>query len=164
MKIKLTDRYVDSLKSEDGKRLEVLDTQVGGLHLRVGSDDSKKWSVRATGPTGKKIRAPLGEYPLLLTTRCKSVCKLTAFKSAKYMRKHLPDPIIEMNPKTAQKAGIEEGEWVYIEIKNVRITHKLSLDADLNPQGSACCFWVVVSEKPLQFTSVRQNQHQHTFR
>ncbi|MBL6945588.1 MAG: tyrosine-type recombinase/integrase [Rhodospirillales bacterium] len=88
MKSKLTDRYVDSLKSEDGKRLEVLDTQVGGLHLRVGSDGSKKWSVRATGPTGKKIRAPLGEYP---TTKV-AIARAEAGKMKERIRKGY-DPI-----------------------------------------------------------------------
>lgn len=89
-------------------------------------------------------RLPLGqpsqEYPLLLTTRCEAAYKLTAFKHVRYMRKQMPNPIVEMNPMTAQTAGLKEGEWVYIETKNGRIMHKLSLDADLDPKVVLAAF------------------------
>lgn len=77
---------------------------------------------------------PSEEYPLLLTTRVEAAYKLSSFRQVDYMRRHMPEPLVELNPETAQKAGLQEGEWIYIETKKGRITQKLALDPDLDPR------------------------------
>lgn len=77
---------------------------------------------------------PSKEYPLLLTTRVEDAYKLTGDKWVTYQRKYKPQPLVELNPETAKKAGLKDGEWVYIETKLGRITQKLSLDPDLDPR------------------------------
>jgi len=104
-------------------------------------------------PLWKEVsRLPLGmpseEYPLLLTTRCEAAYKLTGFKHVNYMRKHMPDPLLEMNLETAQKAGLKEGEWVYIETRMGRIQHKLSLDSNLDPRVVTAAFGWWFPEDP----------------
>ncbi|MFC1915042.1 molybdopterin dinucleotide binding domain-containing protein [Chloroflexota bacterium] len=64
----------------------------------------------------------------------KNAYKLTGFKHIKYLRKYKPEPEVELNPETAEKAGLKEGDWVYIETKKGKIKQKLSLDSDLDPR------------------------------
>jgi len=97
-------------------------------------------------------RLPLGmpseEYPLLLTTRCEAAYKLTGFKQVEYMRRHMPDPIVEMNPETARKAGLEEGNWIHIETRMGRIQQKLVLDKDMDPRVVFAAFGWWFPEDP----------------
>ena len=97
-------------------------------------------------------RLPLGmpseQYPLLLTTRCEAAYKLTGFKHVKYLRKHMPDPIVQMNPETAQEAGLKEGDWIYIETRMGRIQQKLALDKDVDPRVVYVAFGWWFPEEP----------------
>lgn len=58
------------------------------------------------------------EYPLILTTGART----TAFfhsehRQIAYLRELNPDPVIEINPVTAKKYGVIEGQWV--KVKNM---------------------------------------------
>ena len=55
------------------------------------------------------------EYPLILTTGART----TAFfhsenRQIPYLRELNPDPLLEINPKTAQEKGIADGQWVRV--------------------------------------------------
>ena len=55
------------------------------------------------------------EYPLILTTGA----RVTAFfhsenRQIPYTRELNPDPLLEINPKTAQEKGIADGQWVRV--------------------------------------------------
>jgi integrase len=63
MREKITDRLAASIKPNDGRRVEIIDTVATGLRFRANKDGSKSWSLLTTAPTGKKIRATLGAYP-----------------------------------------------------------------------------------------------------
>ena len=58
----------------------------------------------------------LDEYPLVLTTGARN---WTLFHSENRQIEHLravhPDPIVQMNPATARKYGVKEGDWVWLE-------------------------------------------------
>ncbi|MFC1913224.1 molybdopterin-dependent oxidoreductase [Chloroflexota bacterium] len=77
---------------------------------------------------------PSEKYPLLLTSRVEDAYKLTGFKHVQYLRKYKPEPEVELNPETAEKAGLQEGDWVCIETKTGKIKQKLSLDPELDPR------------------------------
>jgi len=131
MKRKLTDRFVDSLKPEDGKRLEVNDTQEIGLHLRVGANGSKKWSIRITAPSGKKVRTPLGEYPAVRVAEAREEAR----EMKKQIRKGF-DPA--QAKKDAQDAiSLEEGLELYdsAKLSALRTRHatKRDLKRDFGP-------------------------------
>jgi len=74
------------------------------------------------------------KYPLILTTR-----KLTNYRhstgrqigSLRFLR---PEPITEINPKTASELGIKDGDWIYIETKRGRIRQKASLTDAIDPR------------------------------
>jgi anaerobic selenocysteine-containing dehydrogenase len=74
------------------------------------------------------------DFPLVLTSRMEDAYKLTGFKELEYSRKIKPQPEVEMNPETARKLGLKEGNWVHIETKKGTITQKLVLDPDLDPR------------------------------
>ena len=60
----------------------------------------------------------------------------------------MPDPVVEMNPEIARKAGLKEGKWVYIETRMGRIQQKLSLDKDLDPRVVVAAFGWWFPEDP----------------
>ncbi|UCE33088.1 MAG: molybdopterin oxidoreductase, partial [Deltaproteobacteria bacterium] len=45
-----------------------------------------------------------------------------------------PEPITYINPQTAQRLGIGDGDWVYIETKRGRIKQKADLSTDIDPR------------------------------
>lgn len=74
------------------------------------------------------------EYPLILTTRKPAVFRHSNLRHIKSLRARRPDPILNINPATAQELGIENGDWVYIENKRGRITHKAEYTETLHPK------------------------------
>jgi anaerobic selenocysteine-containing dehydrogenase len=87
-------------------------------------------------PLWKEVSAipqPTNEYPLLLTNAKEEAYMLSSYKSVASMRMMRPDPMIEMNPETAEKLGLKEGDWVDIETSTGKIKQKLALNKDLDP-------------------------------
>ncbi len=74
------------------------------------------------------------EYPLILTTRKPAVFRHTNFRQIKSLRSRRPDPILNINPETAKNLGIDDGDWVYIENKRGRITHRAEYAESLHPR------------------------------
>ena len=74
------------------------------------------------------------EYPLLLTNYCDEEFRLSAFKQIKAFRKKKPFPTVQIGPDTAKKAGVKDGDWVYIETKLGRIVQKVVIDPELDPR------------------------------
>lgn len=122
-------------------KVEIVSRQIEELY---GASPMPLWEEVSRLPLG----APSQKYPLLLTSRCEAAYKLTAFKQVEYMRRRMPDPLVEIHPETARQAGLEEGEWVYIETKMGRIQQKLALDADLDPRVVLAAFGWWFPEDP----------------
>lgn len=74
------------------------------------------------------------EYPLLLTNAKEDAYMLTGYKMIASLRNMKPEPIVELNPVTAEKAGLKDGDMVYIETKKGRIMQRLCLNPDLDPR------------------------------
>jgi anaerobic selenocysteine-containing dehydrogenase len=74
------------------------------------------------------------EYPLILTTRKPAVFRHSNLRHIKSLRARRPDPILNINPATARELGINNGDWVYIENKRGRITHKAEYSKSLDPR------------------------------
>jgi anaerobic selenocysteine-containing dehydrogenase len=74
------------------------------------------------------------EYPLVFTS-CKSPFFFHAsHRNIPSLRKRSPEPIAELNPETATKLGLNEGDSVYIETPRGKIRQKLRMNADLDPR------------------------------
>ena len=56
------------------------------------------------------------EYPLILSTgRRSSVLFHAEHRQIPWLREIDPDPVLEINPETAERLGIKDGDWVYVE-------------------------------------------------
>lgn len=64
MRKKLTTKTIDALPPAKGKRYEVRDTVLPGLHIRVSTKGGKVWYL-ATRVQGRMRRIKLGAYPVI---------------------------------------------------------------------------------------------------
>lgn len=64
MRKKLTTKTIDALPPAKGKRYEVRDTVLPGLHIRVSVKGGKVWYL-ATRIEGRMRRIKLGAYPVI---------------------------------------------------------------------------------------------------
>ncbi|WEX08931.1 site-specific integrase [Chelativorans sp. AA-79] len=64
MRKKLTTKLIDALPPAEGKRYEVRDTLVPGLHIRVSATGAKVWYL-AIRVEGRLRRIKLGTYPVI---------------------------------------------------------------------------------------------------
>ena len=64
MRKKLTTKTIDSLPPATGKRYEVRDALLPGLHIRVSATGGKVWYL-ATRAEGRMRRIKLGRYPVI---------------------------------------------------------------------------------------------------
>ena len=75
------------------------------------------------------------EYPYILITGPRSpVFFHSEHRMIPWLRECHPDPIIEMHPQVAEKHGIKEGDWVYIESPRGRIKQRARLFPGIDPR------------------------------
>jgi anaerobic selenocysteine-containing dehydrogenase len=74
------------------------------------------------------------EYPLILTCRKPALFRHSNLRQIPSLRSGRPDPILNINPKTAKKLGIKQGDWVYVENKRGKITHRAEFTDSLDPR------------------------------
>lgn len=68
------------------------------------------------------------DYPLVLTTGGRVPGFFhSEFRQIPKLRRLNPDPLIEIHPDTANKLGIEEGDWVWIESIRGRVKQRAKL-------------------------------------
>lgn len=97
------------------------------------------------------------EYPLLFFNGKEAAYMLTGYKHVPYARALKPQPTVELNPKTAEKFGLKEGEWIYIETKKGRIKQILTLDPDLDPKLVFLSFGWWFPEEPEDLFQFRKS-------
>jgi anaerobic selenocysteine-containing dehydrogenase len=54
------------------------------------------------------------------------------------MREKHPDPLVTIHPETAERLGIKDGDWAWIETRRGRIKQKASLDPGILPNVINC--------------------------
>ena len=74
------------------------------------------------------------EFPLLMTNAKEEIFMNTGFKMLSSLRAMKPDPIVQMNPETAARLGLKEGDEVIIESKHGAIRQRLALEPALDPR------------------------------
>jgi len=98
------------------------------------------------------------EYPLLLTNAKEDAYMLTGYKMIASLRNMKPEPIVELNPVTAEKAGLKDGDMLYIETKKGRIMQRLCLNPDLDPRVVFAAFgWWFPEEGPSKLYGWRKS-------
>lgn len=89
------------------------------------------------------------EYPLVLTTGGRfQPYYHSEHRQVEALRKERPDPLVQINPKTAQKLGIAEGDWVWIETPRGRIRQRATLFDGIDPRVVHCEHGWWFPEKP----------------
>ena len=73
-------------------------------------------------------------YPLIFTTHKVLPYRHSGGRQITTLRGYHPDPICEINPETAQKLGIKDGDWVIIETKRGKIRQKATIADTVDPR------------------------------
>ncbi len=87
-------------------------------------------------PSKSPVRTPelFKKYPVILTTGTRiPEYTHTQFRMVKALQKTAPEPIAEINPETAQKYGISNGDMMAVETTKGRIEIKTRTTEDLIP-------------------------------
>ena len=74
---------------------------------------------------------PTSKFPLVLTSAKTPIYCHSQHRNLSRLRRVIPDPVVEMNPATAELHEIEQGEWVSIATPRGRIRARAHLNASL---------------------------------
>jgi anaerobic selenocysteine-containing dehydrogenase len=76
----------------------------------------------------------LAEYPLVLTTGARQLEYIhSQLRNISSLRRKLPEPLAEINPETAAKYGIGDGEMIVVETRRGRIELRGRITDDIMP-------------------------------
>jgi anaerobic selenocysteine-containing dehydrogenase len=127
--------------------------------IELWSTQLEKWGV---DPLPKYVELPespvstpelLDEFPYILNAGLRTP---TFFHSENRMQPWLreirPDPIVEIHPRTAEKHGIKEGDWVYIASPRGRVKERAKLNPGIDPR-------VVVAEHGWWYPEIKDPGH-----
>ncbi|MHB8767040.1 MAG: molybdopterin-containing oxidoreductase family protein [Deferrisomatales bacterium] len=75
------------------------------------------------------------EYPLILITGGRHLPYYhSEHRQNPALRKMHPDPILQLNPKTAEDLGLRDGDWAWVETPRGRIQQKCRLFEGIDPR------------------------------
>lgn len=75
------------------------------------------------------------EYPLIITTGSRIQGYFCSEgRQIESLRKLNPDPLMEIHPDTADKLGIQDGDWVWIESQRGRIKQRAQITEGIHPE------------------------------
>ena len=93
------------------------------------------------------------EYPYILITGARTpVFFHSEHRMIPWLREIHPDPIVEIHPETAQRHGIKDGNWVFIESPRGRIKQRARLTSGIDPR-------VVAAEHGWWFPEIKTPDH-----
>jgi anaerobic selenocysteine-containing dehydrogenase len=73
-------------------------------------------------------------YPLVLTSAKRIYFNHSQHRDIAALRRHMPDPLVDLHPDTAAARGIAEGDWVRLRTPEGSIRLRAHLDALLDPR------------------------------
>ncbi len=127
--------------------------------VELWSTTLEKWGF---DPLPKYVELPespvstpelLEQYPYILNAGLRTP---TFFHSANrwqpWLREIRPDPIVEIHPATAEKHGIKEGDWVYIESPRGRVRERAKIYDGIDPG-------VIVAEHGWWYPEIKDPGH-----
>lgn len=74
------------------------------------------------------------KYPLVLTNGKISQFSHSQHRSLPSLRKRVPHPYAEINPRTARDRGIGDGDWIYIETMNGKVKMTAKFEPKIDPK------------------------------
>jgi anaerobic selenocysteine-containing dehydrogenase len=73
-------------------------------------------------------------FPLVLTSAKRVYFNHSQHRDIAALRRHMPDPLVELHPDTAAARGIADGDWVRLRTPRGRVRMRARLDAHLDPR------------------------------
>ena len=84
-------------------------------------------------PSESPNRESAKEYPLVMTNGRLPMYHHSTLRNIPYLREIYPVPEVWINPETAAKYGISQGDWTWIESKRGKTQGKARLTEGINP-------------------------------
>ncbi|MFQ5762652.1 MAG: molybdopterin-dependent oxidoreductase, partial [Candidatus Bathyarchaeia archaeon] len=139
------DTFVEEMRmhaaSKDPRRFEEkgFATPTGKVELystvleKLGYDPLPKYEELPETPFSTPITAK--QYPLILIAGGNYMpYHHSEQRQVKLLRKMAPDPEVEINPTTASRYGVREGDWVVIETRRGKIQQRAKLTLGVDPR------------------------------
>jgi anaerobic selenocysteine-containing dehydrogenase len=140
-------KYKERGFSTPTKKVELYSTVLE----KWGYDPLPKYTELTESPVSKPELHD--QYPYILNAGLRTP---TFFHSANrnlpWLREIRPDPIVEIHPDTAQKHGIEEGDWVFIESPRGKVKERAKLNEGIDPR-------VIVAEHGWWYPEIKDPGH-----
>ena len=100
---------------------------------QVGMDPIPSFEEPTPGPVANPDMYE--EYPLILTTGARNWTLFhSEHRQVPRMRAYRPNPILQIHPEAAEKYGIAEGDWVWVENHRGRAKRKVEFCEGLDPR------------------------------
>lgn len=116
-----------------------------------GRDPLPKYTEIPESPVSRPDLAET--YPYILNCGLRTPTFFhTANRQLPWLREIRPDPIVEIHPTTAEKHGICEGDWVWIESPRGRAKEKAKLNDGIDPR-------LIVAEHGWWYPEVKDADH-----
>ena len=108
--------------------------------IEVFNETYESWGLDPlpfyTEPPQSAVSTPdlFKKYPLVMITGARSQLYFHAeHRMIPWLREKMPDPTVEIHPDTANKYGIYEGEWIYLENDMGKVKRKATLTRKVKP-------------------------------
>jgi anaerobic selenocysteine-containing dehydrogenase len=122
-------KFEDSGFNTPTRKIELYATQFE----RLGYDPLPSYQEPPESPFATPEIAK--DYPLVLTTGARiSHFFNSEHRQIENLRKAHRFPLVEINPQTAERFGIANGDWVWIETRRGRIRQKAKLTSGIDPR------------------------------
>ncbi len=113
--------YADYAKTfgdlPDGK-VQCANSWIGGKPDNLDAGELSATPVYVGPPENLTTSDPdlIKQYPLVFSdVHAYRLCNHSCYVNIPYLREHQPEPWVKINPATAKKYGIEDGDWVKVE-------------------------------------------------
>jgi len=104
---------------------------------KLGYDPLPQYKESFENPVGTPEIAK--EYPLMLITGGRFIPMFhSEHRQVDWMRLQHPDPLVQINPRTAEGLDIKDGDWVWIESRRGRVRMKAKLFDGIDPRVVHC--------------------------
>ena len=129
-------RYVRGLLRADGKA--GFETETGKVEL--WSKAYEGWGMDPLPYYEEPPQSPVStpelftKYPLIMITGARSSLFFhSEHRMIPWLREKAREPLVEIHPQTAEKYGIYDGEWIYIENDMGKVKRKAQLTIKVKP-------------------------------
>lgn len=131
--------FIAPAKGEGGYEKLEFDTSTGKFEIystvleKLGYDPLPRYYEPVESPVSNPELAK--EYPFILITGGRHhPFYHTEHRQIDSLRREHPEPIVQINPNTAAKLGIGDGEWVWIESPRGRVRQKCRCFDGIDPR------------------------------